>query len=131
MGGRPFIREKQIDRTAIDTLNRQWERMLCRTEDAVCRRPDRYRELKALILRTVDRPLDIKDYIPTAGKIVQLLKSLDPGGKGTIFQRFVEPLKPSDIWHLKWMRMECSDLLDHLGAFEKWRRHRRCLRVVK
>ena len=122
---------KKSDPSKINALNRQWERMLLLTEDAVCRHPDCYRELKSLILKTVYAPLDIRDYIPTARKIVRLLNCLDPVGKGTIFQRFVDPLKPSDICHLKWMRMECIDLLDHLGVFEDWRKEQRCLRIVR
>ncbi|WP_080804615.1 hypothetical protein [Desulfamplus magnetovallimortis] len=112
-------------------INKQWEDALHLTEKAVNRHPEAYRELKKLIHRTVSCPLDIRDYFTTAEKIVNLLSCLDPCGQGSIFHRFSESLAPSNIWHVKWMRVECLDLLDHLDAFDRWRREKRKLRIVK
>ncbi|MBF0200403.1 MAG: hypothetical protein HQK66_03650 [Desulfamplus sp.] len=177
---------KNISETAIQNLNERWEEVLKQTEEAVIRRPDTYRELKSLANRILFGQLDIGEYIPTAKRVVHLLRELDPGDGTaedqepgdrkpgdqesenqepkyrkagdqepenqepkyrkagdqepgdrkaggqitTIFNCFVEPIEPSDIWHLRWMRVECADLMDHLAAFDQWRRDRRCLRVV-
>lgn len=112
-------------------LHQRWEEAMVLTEEAVNRHPEVYRELKSLIEGILVAPLDIRDYFSTAEKIVLLLKQLDPGGRGSIFHRFTECLAPSTIWHVRWMRVECTDLMDHLKAFDQWRREKCRLKLVK
>ncbi len=120
--------EKKI--TAQELKNR-WERVLAETETSVQTHPVAYRKLKSLAEDVAGNPLDINDYLPTAEKLIHLLKVLDPGGKNTIFHLFQRNFSPSSVWQVKFMRMECLNLLDHLHAFDQWRLRKSRLRIVK
>ncbi|MCB2141264.1 hypothetical protein KQH27_00990, partial [bacterium] len=88
-------------------------------------------ELKAQAAQIVENPIDISDYFPAVEKLTNRLKTMDPGGHGSIFHIFNARISPSSIWHVKMLRMECKDLLSHLNAFDEWRREKHHLRMVK
>ena len=115
----------------IEELKARWDHALAMTLRAVSRRPDAYRELKKLAGDAVCAPLDIGEYIPVAKRLVMLLETLDPQGTGSIFHLFAPRISPSSIWHMKHLRVECRDMLAHLGEFEEWRKTRHRLRIVK
>lgn len=100
------------------------------TDRAVMKHPEVYRELKALVRRILYEPLDIGDYFPTAEALVGMLRNLDPADQGSIFHLFNECLEPSSIWHVKLLRVECRNLLDHLRAFEDWRMEHYRLKIL-
>jgi hypothetical protein len=111
-------------------LESRWQEMLALTAAAVNRNPGAYRELKTRVRTVLDSPLDIDAYLPMARALVRLLEQLDPAAGGTIFCGFRERLAPCDLWHMKLLRVECMDLLDHLEALDSWRRETCGLRLV-
>ena len=119
------------DRLTIEELEQRWERTLLITQTAVIKQPCVYRKLKSLAVDIITKPLDINEYLPTANKLVELLKKLDSNGKGSIFYFFNDRIAPSNIWDVTWLRLECKDLLAHLKAFDEWRLKNCGLRVVK
>ena len=119
------------DVLTVADLEARWENVLTVTNTVVTKYPGVYCELKSLTGYIVDNPLDIKEYLPTAEKIVNLLKTLDPNGRGSIFNFFHDRISPSSIWQVSLLRMECQDLLDHLKVFDAWRLKNCKLKVVK
>ncbi len=115
----------------ITELERRWEKALTATDKAVARHPAAYRKLKSLAENIVAEPLDIQDYLPTATKLVNLLQKLDPKGQKSIFHFFNDRISPSSVWHVKFLRVECNDLLAHLKAFNEWRLKIRRLKIMK
>ena len=115
----------------IKELEKRWENVLALTRSAVARRPGVYRQLKTLAGDIVGKPLDIKEYLPTAEKLAALLRVMDPEGSGTIFHLFNGRIYPSHIWQVPLLRVECRDLLAHLRAFDQWRLKTSRLRIVK
>ena len=115
----------------ISDLKKRWENVLAITQDAVMKNPGNYRELKSLAGTIVSKPLDIKEYKPTAEKLARLLKSMDPNGTGSIFYHFSDRILPTSIWQVPLLRVECKDLLDHLQAFDNWRMERHGLKIIK
>jgi hypothetical protein len=118
-------------RLTVTELEQRWENALITTQSVVSKRPGIYSELKSLAGDVVFKPLDIKEYLPTAEKLVELLEKLDPNGRGSIFHYFHDRILPSSIWDVCWLRMECQDLLAHLKAFDKWRVENSPLKIVK
>lgn len=112
-------------------LECRWQKALEATRNAVGRHPDRYRELKQRVAEIVAKPLDIKEYLPAVEQVVDLLHALDPDGQGSIFDLFRDRFKPSNIWQVALLRVECRDLLAHLKVFEDWRLANSRLSVVK
>ena len=119
------------DVLTVADLEARWENVLTVTNTVVTKYPGVYRELKSLTGYIVDNPLDIKEYLPTAEKIVNLLKTLDPNGRGSIFNFFHDRISPSSIWQVSQLRLECQDLLDHLKVFDAWRLKNCKLKIVK
>ena len=115
----------------LSELEKRWDAVLTATQTAVNRHPGLYRNLKLLATDIVDKPLDIRDYLTTVEKLETLMNSLDPGGKESIFHHFCRRIKPSSIWQVSLLRVECKDLLDHLSAFDKWRLKTHGLAIVK
>ena len=118
-------------RLTVQQLEARWETALRATRSAVTVHPRTYRKLKTQAAAIINSPIDIKDYFPTVEKLTAHLKTLDPSGQGSIFDFFTERITPTSIWHVKMLRMECSDLLAHLRAFDSWRRDQHRLRMVK
>jgi hypothetical protein len=112
-------------------LEGRWQKALEATRRAVRRHPDSYRELKKRVAQIASRPLDIREYLPAVERIVHLLHTLDPNEAGSIFDLFRDRFKPSSIWQVPLLRVECRDLLAHLEVFEDWRLATRRLSVVK
>jgi hypothetical protein len=119
------------DRLTVEQLDQRWKTALQLTRTAVNRQPGAYRELKSMAVDIVDKPVDISDYMPAARKLVGLLEKMDPGGSGTIFHFFNDRITPSSIHDVRWLRLECKDLLAHLKAFDKWRLTRCRMQIVK
>ena len=115
----------------LEDLETRWENALTATKVAARRHPDAYRELKSRAADVIARPVDINDYFSTVEKLVACLKRLDSGGQGSIFDIFSTRIAPSSVWHVRMLRMECADLLAHLNAFDRWRREKSRLRMVK
>jgi len=120
-----------MDKVTLEELEKRWQNVLSETEAAVIRHPCAYRQLKSLADHILRETLDISEYLPTAKKLTGLLKTMDSDGRGSIFGHFVDRISPSSIWHIHWLRVECGDLLDHLKAFDHWRRDRQFLRRIK
>ena len=120
-----------MNEPTLAELEKRWEQVLSETRTAVVRDPGVYRQLKTLAGHIIWEPLDISDYLPTAQKLAALLKTLDPDCRGSIFGYFSDRISPSSIWHVSLLRMECKDLLDHLKAFDDWRKSRCKIRRVK
>lgn len=119
------------DRPTVAELEQRWNNALLITQAAVTRQPGVYRELKCLVVDIITKPLDIKEYLPTAEKLVGLLRTLDPNGHGSIFYFFNDRIAPSSIWDATWLRLECKDLLAHLKVFDEWRLKTCGLKVVR
>lgn len=118
-------------RLTVKELEVRWEKVLTATRNAAAQHPLTYRDLKAQAADIIVHPIDIGDYFSTVDNLVTRLKTLDPGGTGSIFDIFSARISPSSIWHVKMLRMECADLLSHLNAFDEWRRKKHRLRMVK
>lgn len=119
------------DRLTVSDLQQRWEHALNETKTAVSRHPTAYLELKTLAAEIVRTPLDIGEYLPTAKKLAALIHTLDPGGRGSIFFHFTDGIAPSSVWQVAQLRLACKDLLNHLDAFDRWRRDACRLRVLK
>ena len=117
--------------TTVGDLEQRWEKALAATLTAVKRHPEAYKELKSLTSDVACNPLDIRDYMPTARTMADLLQTLDGVGSGSIFHLFQERIAPTSVWQVNLFRMECRDLIDHLNAFDAWRLRRRHLTIVK
>jgi hypothetical protein len=115
----------------VAELTQRWEKVLTLTRRSVSNHPQEYRRLKSLAREIADEPLDIKDYLPTVKKLTNLLKLMDVNGQGTIFHLFNQRIRPSDIWQVNLLRVECRDLLAHLHEFDQWRLKVHRLKVVK
>jgi hypothetical protein len=119
------------DKLTVDQLESRWLNVLMATDTAFKSQPSAYLELKSLLVSIINHPLDIKDYLPTAEKIVHLLKDLDPKGQGSLFHYFKDRFTPSNVWQIAELRLDCRDLLDHLTAFDKWRLDKCHLRLIQ
>jgi hypothetical protein len=119
------------DRLTIAELEHRWEKVLSVTRAAVARHPDVYRELKSLATDIVEKPIDIKAYLPTAEKLAGLLRIMDPDRRGSLFCFFSDRIAPCSVWQVPLLRMECKDLLAHLKAFDAWRLKTSHLKLVK
>ncbi|MBU4011178.1 MAG: hypothetical protein KJ882_10480 [Proteobacteria bacterium] len=119
------------DNLTIEELEKRWEYVLMATQDSVNKHPGVYHKLKSLAADIVETPLDIKEYLPTAKMLVELLKILDPNEQGSIFNLFTDRVVPSSIWKVSLLRLECKDLLDHLKTFDNWRIETHHLRIIK
>lgn len=115
----------------LEKLQRRWEKVLSASERAVARDPEAYLQIKTLADDIANRPLDIAEYMPTADKLVGLLKQMEGELQGTLFHYYRNNVSPTSIWHLKLLRVECRDLLASLEAFEEWRKSRRPLKIVR
>ena len=119
------------DNLTINDLVKRWEDALAHTQDAVRKNPENYRKVKSLAGAIVSKPIDINEYMPTAEKLANLLKAMDPSGKGSIFFHFSDRILPNSIWQVPLLRVECKDLLEHLDAFDTWRMETHCIKVIK
>jgi hypothetical protein len=118
-------------RLTVEELEARWEKTLQATQSAALKHSRTFRRLKSLADEIVSAPIDINDYFPVVEQMVECLETLDPGSQESIFGIFKGRIKPSSVWQVRMFRMECRDLLAHLHAFEKWRRDRHHLRMVK
>jgi hypothetical protein len=116
---------------SVKELEKRYKEVLVATDKAVAKHPDVYHEIKSLACDVVTKPLDIKDYPITAEKLVKLFKTLDYNTQGSIFHFYYDRVWPLSICNLKFFRVECQDLLEHLKAFDEWRKEKRRLRVLK
>lgn len=119
------------DRVTLAELKTRWDATLKATQAAVTDQYEAYLELKSLADKVVSKPIDINDYFPTVEKLIHLLDILDPCGKKSIFHFFKKRIFPSSIYHVRMLRLECRDLLNHLDAFDRWRQKNCHLHLVK
>jgi hypothetical protein len=119
------------EQLTVPELKSRWEDALRATLLASTKHPLTYRQLKTLAAQVVNNPVDIDCYFPTVEKLMSHFQRLDPSGHGTIFQIFSERIKPTSIWQVRTLRMECKDLLAHIQAFDEWRRNTHHLRRIK
>ncbi|WP_157067497.1 hypothetical protein [Desulfosarcina cetonica] len=126
--GEPYFMDNQLTKADLEA---RWKTALMATRAATTHHPRTYRTLKDLASRIVSDPVDIDDYFPTVENLLDLLSRLDPCGRGSIFQIFNDRIKPTAIWQIRMLRLECRDLLSHLDAFEAWRCDQRHLRCIK
>ncbi|MDZ7582379.1 MAG: hypothetical protein U5R30_17790 [Deltaproteobacteria bacterium] len=119
------------EKLSVEELERRWQNVLLDTAKAVSAHPQVHREIKRLAADIIAKPLDIADYAATAERLVRLLKTISSPARGSIFQFYVDRVSPSSICNLKFLRVECHDLLSHLAAFDEWRHERRHLRILK
>ena len=119
------------DDLTIAELQKRWDEALTATQTAVRQHPGVYRSIKSLATAIVENPLDIKEYLPTVEKLVHLLDTMAPSGRGSIFDLFTDRIKPTHISQVPLLRMECRDLLDHLDTFDHWRISNCRLKLIK
>ena len=119
------------EKLSFEELEKRWDDVLHGTDNAVSAHPTVYRELKQLAADIIAKPLDIEDYPATAERLASLLKTIGSRAPGSIFHFYCNRVAPSSICNLKFLRLECRDLMSHLQAFEEWRSNRCRLRVVK
>jgi hypothetical protein len=119
------------DELTIAELEKRWDDTLSATQIAVSRHPGVYREIKALAGNIIGSPLDINEYFPTVQKLADLLETMDPGRRGSIFSLFNSRITPSTAWQVSLFRVECKDMLAHLAEFDTWRKRTRRLQVIK
>lgn len=119
------------EKLSVEELERRWENALLSTDKAVVAHFPVYREIKQLAADIITKPLDIKDYPATAERLASLLKTIGRHAQGSIFHFYGDRVSPSSICNLKFLRVECRDLLSHLDAFDEWRSKKSRLRVVK
>jgi hypothetical protein len=115
----------------VKDLEARYEKALLATRRAVSAYPEIYRQVKTLAAEIVANPIDIDDYFRIVEKLVNGLNDLDPCGNGSIFGIFSDRISPSTLWQVRMLRMDCKDLLAHLDVFDKWRREKIHLRMVK
>ncbi|BBO80692.1 hypothetical protein [Desulfosarcina ovata] len=120
--------DERLTRTELES---RWENAMTATRATATSHPGTYRLLKTLAADIVTHPVDIDDYFPTVENLLDLLKRLDPVGRGSIFHIFSQRITPTSIWQVRMLRMECKDLLAHLDAFDQWRRDQHRLWRVK
>ena len=119
------------EQPTVSELESRWKDALCATRLAATQHPHTYRQLKTLAADVVNHSIDIDRYFPTVEKLLAHMQRLDPAGNGSIFQIFRDRIKPASIWQVRMLRVECKDLLDHLEAFDQWRRQTHHLRRIK
>jgi len=119
------------EKLSVEELEGRWENALLSTDKAVVAHFPVYREIKKLAADIITKPLDIEDYPATAERLVALLKTIGCHAQGSIFHFYCDRVSPSSICNLKFLRLECRDLLSHLEAFDEWRNKKSRLRVVK
>jgi hypothetical protein len=119
------------EKLSVEELEGRWENALLSTDKAVAAHLPVYREIKKLAADIITKPLDIEDYPPTADRLVGLLKTIGCQTQGSIFHFYYDRVSPSSIGNLKFLRLECRDLLSHLEAFDEWRSKKCHLMVVK
>jgi hypothetical protein len=119
------------ERLTIEELEKRWENVLAMTKNAVAKQPIVYRQIKTLASNVVKNPLDIREYFPTVERLTNLLQTMDPEGRGSIFHFFSKHISPTSIWQVPLLRMECRDLLSHLEAFDQWLSQTSHLKLVK
>jgi hypothetical protein len=119
------------EKLSVEELEGRWENALLSTDKAVVAHLPVYREIKKLAADIITKPLDIEDYPATAERLASLLQTIGRHAQGSIFHFYGDRVSPSCICNLKFLRLECRDLLSHLEAFEEWRSKKSRLRVVK
>lgn len=118
-------------RLTFSELESRWTNALHATRLATAKHPYAYRELKSLAAYVVNNRIDIDAYFPTVEKLLDHMQRLDPAGRGSIFQIFSDRIKPTSIWQVRLLRMECKDLLAHLDAYDQWHRRQHNLKRIK
>jgi hypothetical protein len=118
-------------RITVLELESRWKDALCATRLSITNHPYIYRELKSLAAYVVNNRIDIDAYFPTVEKLLNHMQRLDPAGRGSIFHIFSQRIKPTSIWQVRLLRMECRDLLAHLEAYDKWCLQQCHLKIVK
>lgn len=112
--------QKTVAFSTISDLEAYRLYCLKRSERAICKNPEYYREIKKLLTYVVSNPVDISEYDDLAGKIASLLENM---GKDTIFYHyFHENINPGQYGAPKFLRFFCRDLLDQLTELNRWRR---------
>ncbi len=116
---------------SLKNLKERWDHSLFCTDETICRHPDAYKELKCLIRRINNEPVDIGQYLESARRIILLLKTLTMGRNGTLFEYFLTQMDPKKSGTAIYFRFYCTDLQNLLNQIDSYRKSRRRLKLVK
>ncbi|MBU0994811.1 MAG: hypothetical protein KJ737_20150 [Proteobacteria bacterium] len=118
-----------MDKHSIDQLYETRQRCLENTEVAIHERPDVYDEIKQILVRVIQKHVDIDDYYPIAARLTELIEKM---GKDTLFYSyFYDNIHPEKSGTAKYFRFICKDLLLQIHELNDWRIKRRSLAVIK
>lgn len=113
---------------AVKQLFKKRDRSLKCSEDAICRHPNEFDEIRELLGRVVSEPVDIDDYYPLAARLARLLEAMGPG---TVFHHYyLENMDPRKGCQARYFRYICRDLQEQIDQLNHWRRNQRQLRLV-
>jgi len=110
-------------------LQTKWREYYAATETALTANYPAYREILGLFDRICTRPVEIDEYWDMAVRLGKLLEQMGPG---TVFYNyFFEQINPYHQGTARHFRHLCLDLREQIQAFDRWRREKRRLRLVK
>lgn len=116
---------------SLETLKERWDYSLLNADDAICRHPDAYRELKSLVCKVNNETIDIGKYLSLAKRIASILDVLADETTGSVLDYFrcgIDPKKNGTAIHF---RFYCTDLQNLLNQIDSYRIFRRSLKLVK
>lgn len=114
----------------IEELKSRRQRALEKAEKAISDRPAEYREIKRLLDRILDRPVDVADYYRVAGEIVRLLEKLSASSSESLFAYYCSNIDPRKKGDARYFKVVCRDLSQQLKLVDQYRRQRHKLRII-
>ena len=114
--------------STIEQLNERWAKCYAQSEQAILKNPEVYREILSLTDEVCFSIIDIDEYFNIASRLARRLGRM--GAETIFFNYFHEQIDPRRYGNPRYLRAVCWDLSDQINALNKWRRTRRCLRLV-
>lgn len=115
----------------IDTLEQRWHQNLAWIDVAVRRHGSAYDELKKLIRRILDGPIDIGEYGDLASRITCLILELKEGHPHSVWEYYCTNIDPQKQGRAFQLRSICADLQHLFSEIDRYRRSSHGLTVIK
>ncbi|MDY6904853.1 MAG: hypothetical protein SWH61_09210 [Thermodesulfobacteriota bacterium] len=112
----------------ITGLIQKREQSLISSREAIKRHPAAFDEIKTIVNRVIQQPVEIDEYFSIANRLARLLETMGPE---TIFcHYYLENIDPARHCQARFFRYICMDLKGQISELNHWRQKRRCIHLV-
>ena len=112
----------------LNDLRQKRKQSLLKSSEAVKHHPVEFEEIKAILDRVIQKPVEIDEYFPMAGRLARLLETMGPD---TIFcHYYLENIDPARNCQARHFRYICMDLQEQIAALNRWRQKQRQIRLI-